>query len=48
MSDMFNGCKALSSLPNIGKWNVKNVEDMGCIFNDCKKLNSKYIPNKFK
>ena len=32
MSDMFLGCKSLSSLPDISKWNINNVTDMSYIF----------------
>ena len=43
MSYMFNRCKSLSSLPDISKWNTKNVNHMSYMFLGCKSnLN---IPN---
>ena len=46
MSAMFFGCKSLSSLPDISKWNTSNVTDMSFMFYECKK--SLIIPSKFK
>ena len=33
MSEMFDGCSSLLSLPDISKWNIKNVKDINCLFN---------------
>ena len=41
---MFNNCKSLSELPEISKWNLKNVIDINYMFYNCKSL-SKNIPN---
>ena len=40
MTNMFNGCKSLISLPDISKWNTTNVKSMSCLFNGCKSLQS--------
>ena len=40
MSYMFSECEALSSLPDISKWNTSNVNDMSNIFNGCEVLSS--------
>ena len=40
MSHMFNGCKALTSLPNMSKWNTKNVTNMSYMFEYCESLTS--------
>ena len=45
MSEMFRGCKSLSSLPDISKWNTSNVTDMICMFDGCNE--SLKIPSKF-
>ena len=37
---MFSGCKSLSSLPDISKWNTNNVTDMREMFSGCKSLSS--------
>ena len=37
---MFGGCKSLNSLPDISKWNTKNVTNMSCMFYYCESLNS--------
>ena len=37
---MFGECKSLISLPDISKWNTKNVEGMGVMFCFCKSLQS--------
>ena len=39
---MFNGCKSLKSLPDISKWDTKNVTNMSAMFRDCSSL--KYLP----
>ena len=38
MSYMFYGCSSLKSLPDISKWNTKNVIDMRDMFNECHNL----------
>ena len=40
MSDIFNGCRSLKSLPDISKWDTKNVTDMSEMFYWCTSLNS--------
>ena len=35
---MFEGCKSLSKLSDISKWNTKNVTDMSYMFKDCESL----------
>ena len=40
MSHMFNGCRSLKSLPDISKWDTKNVINMSYIFSDCNSLNN--------
>ena len=40
MSEMFRGCKSLSSLPDISKWNTSNVIDMSEMFSGCNSLSS--------
>ena len=35
---MFYNCKSLKSLPDISKWNTKNVTDMSRMFEDCSSL----------
>ena len=40
MSNMFSGCKSLSSLPDISKWNINNVKNMSFMFEGCKSLSS--------
>ena len=42
---MFSGCKSLSSLPDISKWNTSNVTDMRWMFDGCNE--SLKIPSKF-
>ena len=37
---MLSGCSSLSSLPNISKWNINNVEDMFGMFKGCSSLSS--------
>ena len=41
---MFCGCKSLKSLPDISKWDTKNVTDMSQMFSGCRK---NIIPKKF-
>ena len=43
---MFNGCKSLTSLPNISNWDISQVNNKKHIFKDCNK--SLKIPSKFK
>ena len=38
MSYMFNGCKALVSLPDIHRWNTNTVYNMECLFGNCESL----------
>ena len=38
MSAMFNECNSLISLPDISKWNISNVKDMGSMFSGCNSL----------
>ena len=50
---MFYKCSELTSLPDISKWNTKNVENMESLFYECSKLSSlpnisKWIINKVK
>ena len=45
MCSMFNYCESLISLPDISKWNTKNVTNMSWIFHGCKSLEK--IPNNF-
>ena len=40
MSYMFNNCEKLSSLPDISKWNINNVNDMRGMFYNCISLSS--------
>ena len=40
---MFNECSSLESLPDISKWNTKNVIDMRYMFAGCASLIS--LPN---
>ena len=41
---MFYGCSSLNNLPDISKWDTKNVTDMSYMFSGC---NKKIIPKKF-
>ena len=46
MSFMFSGCESLSSLPDISKSSISNVNNMSDMFKDCSyTLN---ISSKFK
>ena len=38
MGNLFNGCSSLGSLPDISKWNTKNVTNMEYMFNGCSSL----------
>jgi len=38
MSFMFFYCSSLSSLPDLSKWDTKNVTDMSSMFDSCPKL----------
>ena len=40
MSYMFHGCTSLSSLPDISKWDTKNVTNMSYMFYWCSSLPS--------
>jgi len=40
MSHIFDGCRSLSSLSDISKWNTNNVTDMSSMFDGCKSLSS--------
>ena len=35
MSEMFYECYSLYSLPDIGKWDTKNVTDISGMFSQC-------------
>ena len=37
---MFGWCFTLKSLPDISKWNINNVKDIGTIFGCCYDLSS--------
>jgi surface protein len=39
MSDMFQGCSNLSTVPNMGSWNVSEVTNMTSLFNNASKFN---------
>ena len=43
MSFMFYGCKSLSSLSDISKWNTNNVTNMSNMFDGCLSLSSLLI-----
>ena len=40
MSHIFNGCSLLKSLPDISKWDTKNVTNMSHMFDGCSSLKS--------
>ena len=40
MNSMFRKCESLSSLPDISKWNTKNVTSMSDMFRKCESLSS--------
>ena len=35
---MFDGCLSLSSIPDISKWNIRNVKDISKMFSQCRSL----------
>ena len=43
MRSMFHGCHSIQNLPDISKWNIKNVEDIFSLFYDCSLL--LYLPD---
>ena len=43
---MFYGCSSLESL-DLSSWDTSNVTDMGWTFEDCKKLKTIYVSDKF-
>ena len=45
MSGMFSHCKSLNNLPDISKWDTKNVTNMRGMFSWC---NNIIIPKKFE
>ena len=45
---MFSFCTLLTSLPDISKWDIKNISYMNGMFIGCKSLPSSDIPLKFK
>ena len=48
MSLMFYNCKSLLSLPDLAQWDIRKVEDMKSMFNNCQKLPQQVVPKKFK
>ena len=36
---MFCDCKSLNSLPDISRWNTKNIKGIDCLFMNCESLN---------
>ena len=42
MFDIFEECFSLISLPDISKWNIKNVKDIRFMFSECASL--KFLP----
>ena len=46
MKSMFSGCEALSSIPDISKWDIANNVIISDMFNGCKSTLN--IPAKFK
>ena len=38
MSNMFSGCRSLSCLPDISKWNIDSANDMSGMFSGCESL----------
>ena len=38
MSHMFDGCRALTEIKGLDKWNTSSVTDMSCMFAGCEKL----------
>jgi len=43
---MFAGCKLLTTIPDISKWNITCIKEMSRLFSDCSSLVS--IPDIFK
>ena len=43
---MFIGCSSITSIPDISKWNTKNVKDISAMFYYCESLSS--LPDIFK
>ena len=43
MNCMFYDCSSLNNLPDISKWDTKNVIYMNCMFYGCSSLN--YLPD---
>ena len=46
MCALFNDCSSLKSLPDISKWDIKNIKNNDEMFEGCKK--SLNIPYQFK
>ena len=40
MCMMFSNCSSLNNLPDISKWDTKNVTNMSNIFSGCNSLNN--------
>ena len=40
ISNLFNFCYSLLSIPDISKWNIQNVESISRLFDHCSKLTS--------
>ena len=40
MKGLFFGCKSLTTLPDISKWNTNNITNMNDLFYNCKSLSS--------
>ena len=38
MKSMFDNCSSLTSLPDISKWNINKVNNMGVLFYGCSSL----------
>ena len=38
ISNMFNGCNSLKSLPDFSEWNTNKITDMSYMFNNCNSL----------
>ena len=43
MSFMFNNCESLNNLPDISKWDTKNVANMNGMFYSCESLKKNQI-----
>ena len=46
MNNMFSNCTTLQSLPDISKWNTKNIKNMNWMFSHCYGLKS--LPDLYK